>query len=179
MGSGQTLNALGELLRDAAEQRRKDEEYQKRLARWAIRLRAKAQNLSREELIEHVAWLFVFHHEEKKLGRSWKQIAEGAETMGTVTTAQRDAFRDELVSLAKAQLVQKGKYRQGANRTNAAKATAKRIVRDKWQALPASKRMQRGAVVRFAVRTAPVVPGTTVDGIRRWVADFRRESRRR
>jgi hypothetical protein len=66
--------------------------------------------------------------------------------------------------------------RFGADQANAAKRKAKDEVRALWDGLPLLQQVSRGAVLNFATKTAPNVENTTVDGIRRWVAEFRKES---
>ncbi len=67
----------------------------------------------------------------------------------------------------------------GADQANAAKRLAKDEVRVLWNGLPLLQRVSRGAVLNFATKTALNVENTTVDGIRRWVAQFRKESSNR
>ena len=66
--------------------------------------------------------------------------------------------------------------RRGAEIANAPKQAAKRHTRKLWDALSEREKVKRGIVLRFATDAAPKVPGTTVDGIRRWVAEWRKES---
>jgi hypothetical protein len=69
--------------------------------------------------------------------------------------------------------------RLGALSTNSIKQEAKRKVHDLWNSLSEQERVKRGVVLRFATKTALEVKGTTVDGIRRWVAEFRKEPSKR
>lgn len=69
--------------------------------------------------------------------------------------------------------------RRGAAVANASKKAAKQRVREFWDAVPERDRVRRGAVLSFAIATAAKVADTTVDGIRRWVADWRKESSNR
>jgi prophage DNA circulation protein len=69
--------------------------------------------------------------------------------------------------------------RLGADLANAAKREAKDKVRVLWNSLPLRQQVSRGAVQNFATKTAPKVENATFDGIRRWVAEFRKESSNR
>lgn len=66
----------------------------------------------------------------------------------------------------------------GAALTNADKAEAEATVLELWNRLPLRERTRRGAVKSFAGETVSKVNNTTYDGIRRWVAKFRKTSNR-
>ncbi|WP_152182637.1 hypothetical protein [Xanthomonas sp. LMG 12459] len=171
-----------EKARQEAEDRAFHDYCYKRLARfknWAMKQ-------DKEALAEHLSLAALLLIEKKKTERVVQNSASLREEMIYVLEKEngvRKAHEAAAMEIANDQirklLIHKDARRRGADVTNRAKRTAQEAVKEHWDRMSVKEQAAHGAVIKFATKTVLEVPGTTVDGIRRWVAKWRRQTSNR
>lgn len=179
-GKQSPLLILAEQARAAkAKEEAEDREYVAFLERRIARVKEWAKKQSRANLEDFLAMAVVRSLEKNRTERVTDKMVHAQGSALDIECAKSAAAlsiaRDEL----RKTFTERARRSLGAKRTNAPMDEIRAIVRKRWDALPLQEKTRRGAVLRFATSTASQVTGTSVDGIRRWVAQWRKEPSKR
>ncbi len=180
--SGMAERAV-EVAEAKAAQDAKDKAFEDYCYRRLARFKQWAMKQDKEVLAEHLSMAALLLIEKRRTERlqlqaeQYKEKVIGYLTENSSIAEAREAAAREVAKDYMGRLIaSKADRQRGAASTNAAKQAAKERTRELWDKVPEDEKVRRGAVLRFATVTAPKVEGTTVDGIRRWLADWRKES---